>query len=287
MGEPIEPDVARAAAARPPPVQTPSSNARRSKGPATKAGAGLLITVAAQNEAARRDRKERRVRQRNAAIEADRALVRSDRFEADLMSARETEANRTQRIRRRMMQAREQREERREREPPSFGPGSPPMRAALFSHASSPPRLLNEAPNDLRFSLRPSTSAGGLPLPPPGLRPSAVEPGLLSSSASLVSMAHYPSPWRPGRLHNPTHPKALPGLASPYQRPPTSPDDQEYMRILDQIADGRRTPAEPGLRRRWERSLPVLPQNNLKGFDIPTYEQQPFLGCDKRAVPYW
>ena len=260
----------------------------RSPSAPSSPGGGLLVTVAAQNEAARVLRKEQATRRRNAAIDAGKALIRTDAVEVSVMSARETEANRTQRIRRRMMEARERREERRLQNPPSFGPGSTPMFAQLYSQASSPPRLLNEA-RDLRAALRPSTSTGGLPLPPPGLQPSAVEPGLLTSSVSLASMAHYPSGWRPRRLRKlpVTRATVLPGFTSPYQRPPTDPDNEAHKLILAQIAEARRTPSEPGRHRSSLPSLPSLPQNNLRGFDIPTYEQQAFFGTDKRAIPYW
>lgn len=270
---------------------SPPAGITRSSSAAGSPGGGLLVTVAAQNEAARVFRREQATRRRNAAIDAGKALVRTDAVEAEGMSAREAEASRTQRIRRRMMEARERREERSLQNPPSFGPGSTPMFAAMYSHASSPPRLLKDA-RGLRATLRPSTSVGGLPLPPPGLQPSAVEPGLLTSSVSLASMAHYPSGWRPHRLRKlpVTHANNLipgAGLASPYKRPPTAPDDEAHKLILSQIAEARSTPVEPGRHRPRLPSLPKLPQNNLKGFDIPVYEQQAFFGCDKRAVPYW
>ena len=79
------------------------------------------------------------------------------------------------------------------------------------------------------------------------------------------------------------HPEA----PAPFRRVPLDPDDPTAQ-IMGEIQAARRTPMEPGSRsRRRERSLPRLPQNNLKGFDIPTYELQPMFGTDKRAVPYW
>ena len=262
-------------------------------GMSSSGASGLLTSVAAQTEAERVRRAEQRVRRRNALTDRARANDRANREEEARLLASDAQSARTQKVRRRMMEARELREERAAREPPTHGPGSIPMRGALFSISSSPPVLLNES----RGPPRPSTSTGGLPLPPPGLDVKNVQPGLLTTSASLACLARYPSTWRPERLSSRCSMRphtesvepspSLPALLPPFRRMPLDPDDPTAQ-IMGEIQAARQTPMEPGSRnRRRERSLPRLPQNNLKGFDIPTYELQPMFGTDKRAVPYW
>lgn len=246
-------------------------------------------SIASQTREIRERRAEARTRALNAQADMDKANARAASAERDRLLAIDAERMRTQRLRRQIMEMRERREERREREPPSFGHGAIPMRraAARIPMAAS-----------LRSKRRP-VSAGGL-LMPPGLAQQKVASGSgLSGSSSVpaASQAHYPPSWMPSRLREPIDPASLPDLALPLKprlqnaSPEEVAEAEKSARILKAMRAARKTPREdddrpPRLYSEafWEKPLPM---NYLKGFDAPTYCQQVFTGCDRRAVPFW
>ena len=237
---------------------------------------------AAQTEEERTRRAEDRVRRRNAALDMGKANARAAKAERDRLLTIEAENLRTQRVRRQIMEAREKREERRFREPTSDGCGALPMREAAAAIG--------------RKTLRRPASAGGLLMVPPGVVPHRAPEGMISTSVMTANTANYPTSWLPRRLHEPPDPSRLPGLKLPFKPPAKDPNDTTSS-VLQQMRQARKTPLEtPQSKVKASSSTkaassvrikPPLPQNNVNGFDFPTYGQQAFTGCDRRSVPFW
>ena len=100
--------------------------------------------------------------------------------------------------------------------------------------------------------------------------------------------AHYPSAWLPAYMRpNTASVDSLPGLALPFQRSSSTLSLGGSASTLSLGGVSEATTRRKPRRNLGPRTLPALPQNNLKGFDIPTYMSQPMFGSDKRCVPYW